>query len=497
MNPRPVIPVWLDSRVHNYRRVIKGSRNALNGAVDEGDEDRRGPTLSHSVRLFYVNIGEFGRVGLEYWVLEAPSKGNRVPIAAFVNPKRPVILTLNGQNQAELSQGLIRKQAELPYLTQRVVCHVDCNSLTPQAKRALFVSNREDARRGMVYELIERELVSTLKSDDDLKRLNDEARERGLRAQDESTTKEMRSEVARLLKLHGLNITEPLGSEPTATADQPDVPSHPRRGRRKLEPIELHEPPTFLRLVWDEGEPITLYPEQRRYIRIECDAASTYYDPRDPAKSRINIILDSNQIRLAGSTPLSGGRMRVIVEAPSTAGLGTAGTLRAELSRPGLPTLADERSCEIVARPPARPSTRRVSLPPFDVRPVEGPDDPLWDQLGWPDDIARIASTAEMEQGVLVVHFSTVFPKLAEKRHAFELRDAALAESFVSRYKIWLAVHSLLFYADQEAAVHGPELPEGDGNEELERSERVRMATLATLFASRETTMVGAAPEGD
>jgi hypothetical protein len=34
----PVMPVWFDNRVHNYRRVIKGSRNALCGAVDDGDE---------------------------------------------------------------------------------------------------------------------------------------------------------------------------------------------------------------------------------------------------------------------------------------------------------------------------------------------------------------------------------------------------------------------------------------------------------------------------
>ena len=40
----PVMPVWLDNGVHDYRRVIKGSRNALNGAVDEGDEGR-GPAL--------------------------------------------------------------------------------------------------------------------------------------------------------------------------------------------------------------------------------------------------------------------------------------------------------------------------------------------------------------------------------------------------------------------------------------------------------------------
>jgi len=40
----PVISIWLDSQVHGYRRVIKGSRNALNGAVDDGDESRPRPS---------------------------------------------------------------------------------------------------------------------------------------------------------------------------------------------------------------------------------------------------------------------------------------------------------------------------------------------------------------------------------------------------------------------------------------------------------------------
>ncbi len=30
----PILPIWLDDQVHDYRRVIKGSRNALNGAAD-------------------------------------------------------------------------------------------------------------------------------------------------------------------------------------------------------------------------------------------------------------------------------------------------------------------------------------------------------------------------------------------------------------------------------------------------------------------------------
>ncbi len=173
----PVLPVWLDSRLHNYRRVIKGSRNALNGAVDEGDEERRGPPLSHHVPIFYVSLGDFGRIGIEYWVLERPSKENKNPIAAFVHPSKPIVLTLQGQNHAELSRSLIKSEVQLPFLTQRLICHIDCNSLTPTAKRVLFVSSREDARRGIVYNLIQQELVKALKSDDELVRLNNEAKE--------------------------------------------------------------------------------------------------------------------------------------------------------------------------------------------------------------------------------------------------------------------------------------------------------------------------------
>src|SRR5208337_74938 len=72
----PIMPVWLDDRVHDYRRVIKGSRNALNGAVDDGD-DRTGPTLSHNVPIFSVSLGDFGRIGIEYWVLEQPTRANK------------------------------------------------------------------------------------------------------------------------------------------------------------------------------------------------------------------------------------------------------------------------------------------------------------------------------------------------------------------------------------------------------------------------------------
>src|SRR6202035_697755 len=103
------------------------------------------------------------------------------------------------------------------------------------------------------------------------------------------------------------------------------------------QPIALQEPPTFIRLVWNPDQDITFHPQQRRYIRIETDANSNYHSPQNPAASRLNIIVTGAGLQLRGSTPLEGGRMRIIFESIATAAIGTTGTIRVELSRPGLP----------------------------------------------------------------------------------------------------------------------------------------------------------------
>jgi len=144
---------------------------------------------------------------------------------------------------------IVRKEAELPYLSQRLIVHIDCDSLTPVAKRVLFASSREDARRGLVLQFIHDELVSILKSDDELARLNNEAREQGMRERDETAIQEMRREVARLLRLQGIEIGQTTGSR--AGGDQPtsNRPTGPKGPRLKPQPIEVHEPPTYIRLV--------------------------------------------------------------------------------------------------------------------------------------------------------------------------------------------------------------------------------------------------------
>jgi hypothetical protein len=411
-----------------------------------------------------------------------------------VNPNKPLILSLHGQSHGELSQVLVKKSAELPYLAQRLICHVDCNSLTPSAKRLLFVTNREDARRGIVLNMIQQEIVKALKSDDELTRLNNEAKEQGIRERDETAVQEMRKEIARLLRIQGLDVTEDVGGEAAQNGASLDRPVRSGRRHASAQPIPLREPPSFIRIQWPQGEEVTFHPEQRRYIRIETDANSNYHNPDDPAASRINIVRPDLGVVFCGSTSLQAGRMRAIYEGTHDANVGDRGLLRVELIRPGLPVLSDERAFRIVAKPAVRPAGRQVTLPLFKWRPVEGPDDDLWNTLGWPENVSRVASTATMEQSCLVICYSTVFPRFARQREFLERKNPALAASFTKRYEIWLAVHSLLLHQDQQAAeasgsagmqrIHAEE--DLEQAEARDRQERCRIGAMAALFAGRE-----------
>jgi hypothetical protein len=249
----------------------------------------------------------------------------------------------------------------------------------------------------------------------------------------------------------------------------------------------VKEPPTYIRIVAPENETIELYPEQRRYIRVETDANSNYHSPSRPNESRINVVVGGESLHLAGTTALQFGRMRLIVDCDREAKVSGTGAIQVELQRPGMPTLSDRRDVSIVHPPPAKEKKQRIQLPPFDVRPVQGPESQEWITLDWPDNANEVASSAVREDGLLVVYYSTVFPRYLEYLRQLERKDPTLAASFTSRYEIWLAVHSLILDEDQRRQEQ--ERPDADATAETdnsERRERCRIAMLSAMFAARE-----------
>ena len=121
------------------------------------------------------------------------------------------MLTVNGQTHAEWSADLIREDAGFSHIASRMVVHLDCNLLSLDAKTVLFVSNRKSPERVWYRTRLE-ELLGALRSDDALTVLNEEAKNAGLKEKDEKAEKEVRREVARMLKLFGFSVSEEAGA---------------------------------------------------------------------------------------------------------------------------------------------------------------------------------------------------------------------------------------------------------------------------------------------
>jgi hypothetical protein len=485
----PVSSIRLENKVAGWNRTIKGSRNALNGAVDQGDDSAKGPEIDYHLPQFNVSLGDHGDIGIEYWVLARPEtkdgkKTTTKPSRSFVDDAKPIILTHNGQNQDEWTGRIVKKDADLTFLQAqgRLIVNINCDRLSPAAKRLLFSSTREKSREGFLQNMIVAELIGVLTSDDELKRLNEEAREQSLKDKDEAAEKEMQRQVAKLLRIIGPALVDVAGSK---TAGGESLPK--RRGpSAKPQVIEPKEPPTYIKILGDKEDDISFYNGQRKYLRIETDANSSYHDPDDPKKSRINVAVGAD-LKVFGTSPLRGGRMRIGVQCNSEVAVGSTGGIRVELYRPGRSTLSDEHTYLIVETPKPKEDGRKTAFPQFKVIPVNGPDDENWTYAtddSDETDVTRHASGAEMSDGVLYVYYSTVFPRFVTERRRLEQQNPALAASFVKRYELWLAVHALLVQDDEaKGIVTGAEEA---AEKEYSRQERCRLASVAAMVAAQE-----------
>lgn len=500
----PVLPFWLENRVHKWRRAIGGARARLNGASDDPSDKTSRTTLSHKVDFFYIDLIDFGRIGLEYWVIAPKSAEHQKPTAGFVDPDKPIILTLNGQNQCELSRLIIRKLADLSFLQFRIIVHIKCDTLKPEAKRVLFTSTREQARDSIVLRRIQAEIVTVLREDDDLTRLNALAKASSVKQDNEEQSKYIRKEVSRLLKVQGVEFANEAGSGAPSSDGIDGGKGSEGKGsggggssggggqRPKPLPIELREPPTFVRIVWPDSDPIKFHPGRERWIRLETDAQSTYHDQLDLAQSKFNFV-SSPHFVVQGTTKLVGGRFMVKLKAKSGIKPGETSKFTVNLVRTGeLGSLTDSRKVEVISAPPAQTAKQKLSMPRFEFVPISAKDDANWMALGWPDDETKVASHSEYKDGILTVYYSTLFPEFAGVRKVFEHKEASLAESFELRYRIWLAVHSFLLHrSEEDEAQHSTSsaVVVGDNTksaEEHEMAERARVARMAVMVADAD-----------
>ncbi len=310
----------------------------------------------------------------------------------------------------------------------------------------------------------------------------------------------MRREVSRLLTLQGF---APVQTESASRGGSTvgDRIGSGKKARLVPQPICITDPPTFVRIVWPENSEIPFYPTQRRYIRVETDAPSNYFNAKDATQSKINVVLDGVVASVSGATPLEGGRMRLIIDGKADSVVDTVGRLQVLVLRPGQSFLEDSRTLRTVVKPVAHIKVSQVSMPRFEIHAVEGLDDPMWSNLDWPSEVAQIAADWIYENGTLQIYYSAAYPKVAAQVAKYEKGDIEKARSFVKRYEIWLVVYSLLGFQDEQAledqSTSSSIAVNESAREAAKWQELCRVASMATLMAAREIAQASVTTDDD
>ena len=130
-----------------------------------------------------------------------------------------LVLLLNGQRHDQMDEWFVGRDLGFKYLRPRTMIVVDVDGLAPEAIGQLVQGSRQGFYKGEVYHAIFRRLISILKADPDLKRLEADAEQEisELRSGDEA----VRSKLDQLIEGHHLAAArENDGSAAPGTANQ-------------------------------------------------------------------------------------------------------------------------------------------------------------------------------------------------------------------------------------------------------------------------------------
>ncbi len=467
--------------VHNGDRLhpdkgttIKGVRNALNA-------DQASRRLSIAYRNSWnIPLGGDDHISLECWVIDPEEIKKRQgvpPTRAYIDPKKPVIFTINGQNHGEFSWNFIDK-AGLVFLDRFLICHLNCNALTQEAKEDLFTSNREQIRTDYdLYKDIRLKVIETLKGDKELEAWNEKARQQSLEGIDKDERyDEMCKELSRMWKQEG-NSPQMVGG--TIDAHNGGRAIHPGHPHGKPEDVEdLCDPPNYVEIL-EKTEPLDFYLGRIRHLRIKTDAI----DQEDGAESPFRIILEGERhLKELNQSTLTGGNMRIDVECHSTE-VGETGFIRIEHKT--YPRVRDQLEYVIVEVPETKAPQGKTNFPDVKIIPVPDSNDKNWHHISDDQDITRNASNfAKNKDGKVYVYYSQVYPTFKREWERLRKKSPAEGVAFLAKYKRLIAAYSLSMQRDREN--ESDDLPESNGHEDLHRQERCRQADVAAWAASSQ-----------
>src|ERR1700682_6437667 len=121
----------------------------------------------------------------------------------FLQPGHPIIGTLNGQTQGELSAQILTAKG-LGLVSLHIVIHIDASRVDSTIRRELFATSREGFKEGDVLRGITQVLETMLEEDETLYAIERELTERISQREAQTTSDEVRRQVTSLLMEAGM-----------------------------------------------------------------------------------------------------------------------------------------------------------------------------------------------------------------------------------------------------------------------------------------------------
>jgi len=368
---------------HPRNEVITGSRNRLmkltTRAGDETAGEEPGSEIRHYREMEYVVPHGAAEpcVGVEYWVvLNYRKRKDQLVIRPqsnelFVQPNYPILGTLNGQNQGELSAQLLRELG-LNLVARHIVIHLDATKVDRRVRRELFSTNREGFKEGPVLTSLMRVLRKMLEEDQKLHEIERELTEKVAQREAQTTSDEVKRQVSRLLMEAGFQISKE-GPSFTGGTQAPQIVRPVRTGKPTApQPLPTLPFPEVTRF-----EIVTPQPKMEIHLNdVEVVLVETDADAEFDRRNLVAIRSEPNFLEVASKTPLRGGRVRWRLRPNDTAQVGRSGQIIATITRLDGTQIRDVIAFQVLAAIEEPAKKIQGFIPDFDIVPINPDENP-------------------------------------------------------------------------------------------------------------------------
>lgn len=425
------------------------------------------------------------KTGKDYYDLRSESN------SLYVQKRHLAVLTMNGQNQGELTVSQVSKDLGLDLVSKHLVIHIDATEAPKGVKNQLFTTNRETLKEGEVLESIKQELRRILSEDTELKAIDNELVEKATSEVTESTDDEVKKQIIKLLREVGFTpsaegdttgqgngeiIDNPLPPTPKQVTPVPPVPPLATLPYPDVTKFEIVSPKPKMEI----------HLNKTSNVMVETDADSKYND-------EIRIKIKPESLEVVARFPLYGGRMKWRLKAVENSKVGDKGEIMVSLTKPNGDQLKDEIEYEVLQPVPKPSKEEKGFIPDFEVLPIS-PEDEKWsDVTVWgnitegSDETYSVAYKPIKIGEKMIVYYSTVFTPFRAMADKLKVENNLLYKFFETNYKVWIGYHAILQLNSKNNEVL--ELDEDKFDKERE-NERGRVANMQVKQALKSAELM-------